>query len=50
VAIHGARVFVMGSAFFRSGDYAKTVDEVHARLAPYDDGAHDARTPDPSGP
>jgi ribulose-phosphate 3-epimerase len=50
VAIHGARVFVMGSAFFRSADYAKTVDEVHARLARYDDLAPGTRAPDPSGP
>ena len=33
--IHGANVFVMGSAFFRSGDYKRFVDEVRARLAPY---------------
>jgi ribulose-phosphate 3-epimerase len=35
-ATHGARVFVMGNAFFTSGDYKRFVDEARARLAPYD--------------
>ena len=35
VAMHGARVFVMGSAFFKSGDYKLFVDQVRARLKPY---------------
>ena len=36
VAIAGARVFVMGSAFFGASDRKAFVDEVHAKLAPYD--------------
>ena len=35
-ATHGARVFVTGSAFFGSGDYKRFVDEMRARLAPYE--------------
>jgi hypothetical protein len=35
-ATHGANAFVMGSAFFRSGDYKRFADEIRARLAPYD--------------
>ncbi|MEE9279402.1 MAG: ribulose-phosphate 3-epimerase [Myxococcota bacterium] len=34
-AIHGGRVFVTGSAFFKSGDYKRFVDGIQARLAPY---------------
>ena len=36
VATHGASVFVMGSAFFGSGDYKRFVDDVRARLAPFE--------------
>ena len=35
-AIHGARVFVTGSAFFGSVDYKRFVNEMRARLAPYE--------------
>jgi ribulose-phosphate 3-epimerase len=35
VALHGANVFVMGSAFFKSGDYKLFVDRVNTILAPY---------------
>ena len=40
VALHGARVFVMGNAFFKSGDYKQFVDGIrgaarHARSDPY---------------
>ncbi len=38
VARHGANVFVMGSAFFKSGDYKRFVNEVRAKLEPYEDG------------
>jgi ribulose-phosphate 3-epimerase len=48
VATAGARVFVMGSAFFQSPDYARFTTDVRARLAPYDDP--DARTSSPTGP
>ncbi len=37
-AIHGARVFVIGSAFFKSEDTKRFVDTIHARLAPYTPG------------
>ena len=37
VAIHGADVFVMGSAFFGSDDYKHFVDRIRVILAPYDD-------------
>jgi ribulose-phosphate 3-epimerase len=37
-AIHGGRVFVTGAAFFKSGDYKRFVDTIHARLAPYTPG------------
>lgn len=36
VALHGANVFVMGAAFFKSGDYKLFVDRVHAILEPYE--------------
>jgi ribulose-phosphate 3-epimerase len=36
VALHGANVFVMGSAFFKSGDPKRFVEEIRARLAPID--------------
>jgi ribulose-phosphate 3-epimerase len=36
-ALNGAHVFVMGSAFFGSGDYKRFVDAVRARLRPYAD-------------
>jgi ribulose-phosphate 3-epimerase len=36
VALHGARVFVMGNAFFKSGDYKRTVDKVRGALAPFE--------------
>ena len=42
VAIHGANVFVMGSAFFKSSDYKLFVDRIHTILAPY-------ATPDAEG-
>ena len=35
VALHGARVFVMGAAFFKTADYKSTVDSIRAKLAPY---------------
>jgi ribulose-phosphate 3-epimerase len=35
VATAGANAFVMGSAFFQSGDYKRFVDEIRQRLAPY---------------
>ena len=35
VARHGANVFVMSSAFFKSSDYKLLVDRVHSILAPY---------------
>jgi ribulose-phosphate 3-epimerase len=34
-AIHGARVFVMGNAFFKSGDYKRFTDRIRGILAPY---------------
>ena len=34
VAGYGANAFVMGSAFFKSGDYKRFVEEIRARLAP----------------
>jgi len=37
VAINGANVFVMGSAFFGSGDYKRFVDEIRSILSPYDE-------------
>ena len=37
-AIHGGRIFVTGSAFFKSGDYKRFVDGIQARLAPYSAG------------
>ena len=33
VAMHGANVFVMGSAFFKSPDYKTFVDGIRAQLA-----------------
>jgi ribulose-phosphate 3-epimerase len=36
VAIHGARAFVMGSAFFGSGDYKRFADRVREKLLPYE--------------
>jgi ribulose-phosphate 3-epimerase len=33
VALHGANVFVMGAAFFKSADYKKVVDGIRAQLA-----------------
>ncbi len=33
VALHGANVFVMGAAFFKSADYKSFVDETRAQLA-----------------
>ncbi len=36
VALHGANVFVMGSAFFRADDYADFVRRIRARLQPYE--------------
>jgi ribulose-phosphate 3-epimerase len=33
VALHGARVFVMGNAFFKSGDYKRFVDGIRGQLA-----------------
>jgi ribulose-phosphate 3-epimerase len=38
VALNGANVFVMGSAFFKRTDYAAFVQEVRARLGPYTPG------------
>jgi ribulose-phosphate 3-epimerase len=35
-ALHGARVFIMGSAFFKQADYGAFVGAVRERLAPYD--------------
>ena len=35
VATAGANAFVMGSAFFKSGDYKRFVEEIRGRLAPY---------------
>ncbi len=43
VALHGANVFVMGSAFFKSPDYKLFVDEIRSLLAPYE-----TPTPPPS--
>ncbi len=37
VAINGANAFVIGNAFFSSGDYKRFVDEIRSVLAPYDD-------------
>ncbi len=37
VAVHGADVFVMGSAFFGSDDYKRFVDRIRVILAPYDE-------------
>jgi len=37
VAINGANVFVMGSAFFGSGDYKRFVDEIRSILSPYEE-------------
>jgi len=34
VAIHGARVFVMGQAFFKSHDYKRFADSIRTLLAP----------------
>ena len=34
-ATAGANAFVMGSAFFQSGDYKRFVEEIRQRLAPY---------------
>ncbi len=39
VATAGANAFVMGSAFFKSADYKRFVDEIRQRLAPYADPA-----------
>ena len=33
VALHGARVFVMGNAFFKSGDYKRFADKIRGQLA-----------------
>ncbi|MFI5316706.1 MAG: ribulose-phosphate 3-epimerase [Myxococcota bacterium] len=33
VALHGARVFVMGNAFFKSGDYKRFCDGIRGQLA-----------------
>jgi ribulose-phosphate 3-epimerase len=33
VALHGARVFVMGNAFFKSGDYKRFADGIRGQLA-----------------
>jgi ribulose-phosphate 3-epimerase len=33
VALHGARVFVMGNAFFKSGDYKRFADGIRGKLA-----------------
>ena len=33
VALHGARVFVMGNAFFKSGDYKRFADDIRGQLA-----------------
>ncbi|MBW2416539.1 MAG: ribulose-phosphate 3-epimerase [Deltaproteobacteria bacterium] len=35
VATAGANAFVMGSAFFKSGDYKRFVEDIRQRLAPY---------------
>ncbi len=37
VATHGANVFVMGSAFFKSPDYKTYVDQIPGILEPYSD-------------
>jgi ribulose-phosphate 3-epimerase len=37
VAINGANVFVMGSAFFHSKDYKQFVDEIRSILSPYEE-------------
>ncbi len=37
VVLNGANVFVMGSAFFKSGDYKLFVERVRALLKPYVD-------------
>ncbi len=42
VALHGADCFIMGSAFFKSGDYKCFVDSIRQRLAAYE--RHDAAT------
>ena len=37
-ALNGGRVFVMGSAFFKSGgDYKQVSDEIRSRLEPYEE-------------
>ena len=33
VAVHGASVFVMGAAFFKSADYKKFVDGIRGQLS-----------------
>jgi len=33
VALHGARVFVMGNAFFKSPDYKRFTDGIRGQLA-----------------
>ncbi len=38
VALSGARVFVMGNAFFKAADPARFVDQVRTLLAPLDGG------------
>jgi len=35
VAVHGANVFVMGAAFFKSPDYKSFVDGIRGQLAPF---------------
>jgi len=36
VAMHGADCFIMGSAFFKSGDYKQFVEAARQKLAPYE--------------
>ena len=38
VAVHGASVFVMGSAFFKSPDYKQFVDQIRGILEPISSG------------
>ena len=42
LALHGARVFVMGSAFFGAPDYKAVVDAVRAKLGPLEGGDPEA--------
>jgi ribulose-phosphate 3-epimerase len=49
-AIYGARVFIMGSAFFKEKDYGAFVSAVRERLAPYElPPSREASTDPPHG-